>query len=95
MMLYTIGEGSMPLNEVVEVYLQRASELLKEIVRDFPISDPETGVEYHMFIHGNVYNPLFKDQYHERVWEHDTRTDEEFQQEVDDLRQALLEDEDE
>ena len=81
MMLYTIGEGSMPLNEVVEVYLQRASELLKEIVRDFPISDPETGVEYHMFIHGNVYNPLFKDQYHERVWEHDTRTDEEFQQE--------------
>lgn len=48
-----------------------------------------------MFIHGNVYNPLFKDQYHERVWEHDTRTDEEFQQEVDDLRQALLEDEDE
>lgn len=68
---------------------------MKEIVRDFPISDPETGVEYHMFIHGNVYNPLFKDQYHERVWEHDTRTDEEFQQEVDDLRQALLEDEDE
>ena len=95
MMLYTIGEGSMPLNEVVEVYLQRASELLKEIVRDFPISDPESGVEYHMFIHGNVYNPLFKDKYHERVWEHDTRTDEEFQKEVEDLRQALLEDEDE
>ena len=95
MTLYTIGEGSMPLDEVAEVYLQRASELFKSIVRDFPTEDPDTGDEYHMFINGNVYNPLLKDKYHEREWEHDTRTDEEFQQEVDDLRQALLEEQDE
>ena len=91
MMLYTIGEGSMPLSEVAEVYLQRASELLKEIVRDFPTENPETGVEYHMFINGNVYNPLVKDKYHEREWEHDTRTDEEVQKETEELRKALEE----
>lgn len=89
MMLYTIGEGSMPLSEVSEVYLQRASELFKEIVRDFPTEDPETGAEYHMFINGNVYNPLVKDKYHEREWEHDTRTDEEVQKETEELRKAL------
>ena len=72
MTLYTIGEGSMPLGEVAEVYLQRASEIFKDIVRDFPTEDPETGDEYHMFINGNVYNPLLKDKYHEREWEHDT-----------------------
>lgn len=91
MMLYTIGEGSMPLSEVSEVYLQRASELFKEIVRDFPTEDPETGAEYHMFINGNVYNPLVKDKYHEREWEHDTRTDEEVQKETEELRKALEE----
>ena len=91
MMLYTIGEGSMPLSEVSEVYLQRASELFKEIVRDFPTEDPETGAEYHMFINGNVYNPLVKDKYHEREWEHDTRTDEEVQKETEELRTALEE----
>lgn len=91
MMLYTIGEGSMPLSEVSEVYLQRASELLKEIVRDFPTNDPETGAAYHMFINGNVYNPLVKDKYHEREWEHDTRTDEEVQKETEELRKALEE----
>lgn len=91
MMLYTIGEGSMPLSEVAEVYLQRASELLKEIVRDFPTDDPESGAEYHMFINGNVYNPLVKDKYHEREWEHDTRTDEEVQKETEELRTALEE----
>lgn len=91
MMLYTIGEGSMPLSEVSEVYLQRASELFKEIVRDFPTEDPETGAKYHMFINGNVYNPLVKDKYHEREWEHDTRTDEEVQKETEELRKALEE----
>lgn len=91
MMLYTIGEGSMPLSEVSEVYLQRASELFKEIVRDFPTEDPETGAEYHMFINGNVYKPLVKDKYHEREWEHDTRTDEEVQKETEELRKALEE----
>lgn len=91
MMLYTIGEDSMPLSEVSEVYLQRASELFKEIVRDFPTEDPETGAEYHMFINGNVYNPLVKDKYHEREWEHDTRTDEEVQKETEELRKALEE----
>lgn len=90
-MLYTIGEGSMPLSEVSEVYLQRASELFKGIVRDFPTEDPETGAEYHMFINGNVYNPLVKDKYHEREWEHDTRTDEEVQKETEELRKALEE----
>lgn len=89
MTLYTIGEGSMPLGEVAEVYLQRASELFKDIVRDFPTEDPETGAEYHMFINGNVYNPLLKDKYHEREWEHDTRTDEEVRREAEDLRKAL------
>ena len=95
MTLYTVGEGSMPLGDVAEVYLQRASELFKDIVRDFPTEDPDTGVEYHMFINGNVYNPLLKDKYHSREWEHDTRTDEEFQQDVEALRQALLEELDE
>ena len=89
MTLYTIGEGSMPLGEVAEVYLQRASEIFKDIVRDFPTEDPETGAEYHMFINGNVYNPLLKDKYHEREWEHDTRTDEEVRREAEDLRKAL------
>ena len=89
MTLYTIGEGSMPLGEVAEVYLQRASELFKDIVRDFPTEDPETGAEYHMFINGNIYNPLLKDKYHEREWEHDARTDEEVRREEEDLRKAL------
>lgn len=89
MTLYTIGEGSMPLGEVSEVYLQRASEIFKDIVRDFPTEDSETGAEYHMFINGNVYNPLLKDKYHEREWEHDTRTDEEVQRETEELRKAL------
>ena len=89
MTLYTIGEGSMPLGEVAEVYLQRASELFKDIVRDFPTEDLKTGVEYHMFINGNVYNPLLKDKYHEREWEHDTRTNEEVQRETEELRKAL------
>ena len=89
MTLYTIGEGSMPLGEVAEVYLQRASEIFKDIVRDFPTEDPETGDEYHMFINGNVYNPLLKDKYHEREWEHDTRTDEEVRREAENLRKAL------
>ena len=43
----------------------------------------------HMFINGNVYNPLLKDKYHEREWEHDTRTDEEVRREAEDLRKAL------
>ena len=89
MTLYTIGEGSMPLGEVAEVYLQRASEIFKDIVRDFPTEDLKTGVEYHMFINGNVYNPLLKDKYHEREWEHDTRTNEEVQRETEELRKAL------
>lgn len=89
MTLYTIGEGSMPLDEVAEVYLQRASEIFKDIVRDFPTEDLKTGVEYHMFINGNVYNPLLKDKYHEREWEHDTRTNEEVQRETEELRKAL------
>lgn len=89
MTLYTIGEGSMPLGEVAEVYLQRASEIFKDIVRDFPTEDSETGAEYHMFINGNEYNPLLKDKYHEREWEHDTRTDEEVQRETEELRKAL------
>lgn len=89
MTLYTIGEGSMPLSEVAEVYLQRASEIFKDIVRDFPTEDPETGTEYHMFINGNVYNPLLKDKYHKCEWEHDTRTDEEVQRETEELRKAL------
>ena len=89
MTLYTIGEGSMPLGEVAEVYLQRASEIFKDIVRDFPTEDLKNGVEYHMFINGNVYNPLLKDKYHEREWEHDTRTDEEVRCEAEDLRKAL------
>ena len=89
MTLYTIGEGSMPLGEVAEVYLQRASEIFKDIVRDFPTEDLKNGVEYHMFINGNVYNPLLKDKYHEREWEHDTRTNEEVQRETEELRKAL------
>lgn len=89
MTLYTIGEGSMPLGEVAEVYLQRASEIFKDIVRDFPTEDLKTGVEYHMFINGNVYKPLLKDKYHEREWEHDTRTNEEVQRETEELRKAL------
>lgn len=89
MTLYTIGEGSMPLGEVAEVYLQRASEIFKDIVRDFPTEDLKTGVEYHMFINGNVYNPLLKDKYHEREWEHDTRTNGEVQRETEELRKAL------
>ena len=78
MTLYTIGEGSMPLGEI-----------FKDIVRDCPTEDPETGAEYHMCINGNVYNPLLKDKYHEREWEHDTRTDEEVRREAEDLRKAL------
>lgn len=57
-MLTTVGEVSVPMGELAEVYLQRASELLKAIVRDFPTEDPETGEEYHISVQGNVFHPL-------------------------------------
>ena len=59
-MLFAIGEACAPVGEMAEVYLQRASDLLKAIVRDFPTEDPETGEEYQMFVSGNIYNPILK-----------------------------------
>ena len=56
-MLFAVGEASAPVGEMAEVYLQRASELFKDIVRGFPTEDPETGEEYQMFVSGNIYNP--------------------------------------
>lgn len=54
---------------MAEVYLQRASDLLKAIVRDFPTEDPETGEEYQMFVNGNIYNPILKNKDQSRMWE--------------------------
>ena len=68
-MLFAIGEGSAPVSDLAEVYLQRASELFKDIVRDFPTEDPETGEEYQMMIRGNIYNPVLKSKFNDRMWE--------------------------
>ena len=68
-MLFAIGEACAPVGEMVEVYLQRASDLLKAIVRDFPTEDPETGEEYQMFVSGNIYNPILKNKDQSRMWE--------------------------
>lgn len=68
-MLYAIGEACAPVGEMAEVYLQRASDLLKAIVRDFPTEDPETGEEYQMFVRGNIYNPILKNKDQSRMWE--------------------------
>ena len=69
LMLFAIGEACAPVGEIVEVYLQRASDLLKAIVRDFPTEDPETGEEYQMFVSGNIYNPILKNKDQSRMWE--------------------------
>lgn len=68
-MLFAIGEACAPVGEMAEVYLQRASDLLKAIVRDFPTEDPETGEEYQMFVNGNIYNPILKNKDQSRMWE--------------------------
>ena len=68
-MLFAIGEASAPVGEMAEVYLQRASELFKDIVRGFPTEDPETGEEYQMFVSGNIYNPILKNKDQSRMWE--------------------------
>ena len=68
-MLFAIGEASAPVGEMAEVYLQRASELFKDIVRGFPTEDPETGEEYHMLVRGNIYNPILKGKDQSRMWE--------------------------
>lgn len=68
-MLFAIGEASAPVGEMAEVYLQRASELFKDIVRGFPTEDPETGEEYHMLVRGNIYNPILKGEDQSRMWE--------------------------
>lgn len=68
-MLFAIGEACAPVGEMAEVYLQRASDLLKAIVRDFPTEDPETGEEYQMFVRGNIYNPILKNKDQSRMWE--------------------------
>lgn len=68
-MLFAIGEASAPVGEMAEVYLQRASELFKDIVRGFPTEDPKTGEEYHMLVRGNIYNPILKNKDQSRMWE--------------------------
>lgn len=68
-MLFAIGEACAPVGEMAEVYLQRASDLLKAIVRDFPTEDPKTGEEYQMFVSGNIYNPILKNKDQSRMWE--------------------------
>lgn len=76
-MLFAIGEASAPVGEMAEVYLQRASELFRDIVRGFPTEDPETGEEYHMLVRGNIYNPILKGKDQSRMWENNGEYSEE------------------
>ena len=56
--LAALGEVGVPMDDLAEVYLQRASELLKEIARAFPTEDPETGEKYRIQGQGNMFSPL-------------------------------------
>ena len=55
--LAALGEVGVPMDDLAEVYLQRASELFKEIARAFPTEDPETGEKYRIQGQGNMSAP--------------------------------------
>ena len=58
-LLGTAGETGLPMEEASEFYLQRACDMLKTLVHDFP-TEFDNGEALHYNYEGNYLNPLLK-----------------------------------